>query len=417
MIAAPIAETAKGVAMRPDHWQRCGVPAVVLGAALSVGCGSPSIHGRWDAVVVVNDVEIPFRLDIGQTAAGVNGSFFNGETRIESTSGTFSGDTLRLSYDHYATKLEARLIDGQLDGRYERARGAPYPFRARPAAAPAAASGEAPSIGGLWHIPVNSSKGEAAWRFIVHQNGPDVSAAILRVDGDTGALTGRYRDGKFILSHFSGQRPALMEVTLQPDGSLALLQNRRTKMTAVREEEADERRVAAPTDPSRHSFARSRTERFAFSFPDADGRVVSSEDERFRNKVVVVSITGTWCPNCHDEAPFLSELYEKYRGLGLEIVALSFEEAAQLQDPARLKAYAARYGIGYPILLAGLPDQLTEKVPQIENLNSFPTTIFLGRDGLVREVHAGFPSRASGRFYTETRDAIRHLVEELLSEN
>ncbi len=242
-----------------------------------------------------------------------------------------------------------------------------------------------------------------------------MSAAILRVDGDTGALTGRYRDGKFVLSHFSGQRPALMEVTLQPDGSLALLQNRRTKMTAVREEEANERRVAAPTDPSRHSFARSRTERFAFSFPDADGRVVSSEDERFRNKVVIVSITGTWCPNCHDEAPFLSELYEKYRGLGLEIVALSFEEAAQLQDPARLKAYAARYGIGYPMLLAGLPDQLTEKVPQIENLNSFPTTIFLGRDGLVREVHAGFPSKASGRFYTETRDSIRHLVEELLT--
>ena len=402
--------------MRPDSWQRRGVPALVLGAALSAGCGSPSIHGRWDAVVVVNDVEIPFRLDVSQSAAGVHGSFFNGDERIESSSGSFSGDTLRLFYDHYATKLEARLIDGQLDGRYERARGAPYPFRARPAAPPAA-SGQAPSIGGLWHIPVKSSKGEAAWRFIVHQNGPDVSAAILRVDGDTGALTGRYRDGKFVLSHFSGQRPALMEVTLEPDGSLALLQNRRTKMTAVREAEAAQRRVAAPTDPSRHSFARNRTERFAFSFPDADGRVVSSEDERFRNKVVIISITGTWCPNCHDEAPFLSELYEQYRGLGLEIVALSFEEAAQLQDPARLKAYAARYGIGYPMLLAGLPDQLTEKVPQIENLNSFPTTIFLGRDGLVREVHAGFPSKASGRFHTETRDAIRHLVEQLLTES
>jgi thiol-disulfide isomerase/thioredoxin len=402
--------------MRPDRRQSCGVVALVLSAVLSPGCSATSIDGRWDAVVVVNDVEIPFRFEIAQTASSVRGSFFNGDERIESTSGRFADGTLTLAYDHYATRLEARLVDGRLEGRYERARGAPYAFRATPATAPTAASADAPSIGGLWHIPVKSSKGEAAWRFIVHQNGSDVSAAILRVDGDTGALTGRYRDGKFVLSHFSGQRPALMEVTLQPDGSLALLQNRRTKMTAVREEEANERRVAAPTDPSRHSFARSRTERFTFSFPDADGRVVSSEDERFRHKVVVVSITGTWCPNCHDEAPFLSELYEKYRGIGLEIVALSFEEAAQLKDPARLKAYAARYGIGYPMLLAGLPDQLTEKVPQIENLNSFPTTIFLGRDGLVREVHAGFPSKASGRFYTETLDSIRHLVEELLSE-
>jgi thiol-disulfide isomerase/thioredoxin len=347
----------------------------------------------------------------------VSGSFFNGDQRVESSSGRFSDGTLTLAYDHYAARLEARLVDGELEGRYERARGTPSAFRAKPAGAPAAARADAPSIGGQWHIPVKSSKGEAAWRFIVHQTGPDVSAAILRVDGDTGALTGRYDGRAFVLSHFSGQRPALLEVTLEPDGTLAILQNKRTKMIAVREEEATAREVAAPTDPSRHSFARNANERFSFSFPDADGRVVSSDDERFRDKVIIVSITGTWCPNCHDEAPFLTELYETYRGLGLEIVALSFEEAAQLKDPARLRAYAARYQIGYPMLLAGLPEEVTAKVPQIENLNSFPTTIFLGRDGRVREVHAGFPSKASGRFYDETRDSIRRLVEALLTEN
>ncbi len=405
--------------MRPDHRRRSGLKALVAAAIVSVGCGAgaPSLEGRWDAVVVVNDVEIPFRLDLTHSASGVSGALFNGDERVESTSGTFSDNVLTLTYDHYATRLEARLIDGRrLDGRYERARGAPYPFRASPAAAAASASATVPSIGGLWHIPVKSSKGEAAWRFIVHQNGADVSAAILRVDGDTGALTGRYRDGTFVLSHFSGQRPALMEITLEPDGTLALLQNKRMKMTAFREETAREHHVAAPTDPARHSFARTPTERFRFSFPDADGRLISSEDERFRNKVVIVSITGTWCPNCHDEAPFLTELYHQYRALGLEVVALSFEEAAQLQNPARLRAYAARYGIDYPMLLAGIPDELTDKVPQIENLNAFPTTIFLGRDGLVREVHAGFPSKASGRFYTETRDEIRRMVEQLLSE-
>ena len=404
--------------MRPDHRFGCGVAGLVLGALVSIGCdtGAPSMQGRWDAVVVVNDVEIPFRFDIVESTSGISGAFFNGDERIESTSGRFSDDTLTLSYDHYATRLEANLVDGQLTGRYERARGAPYPFRATPAVASTSAPADVPSIGGLWHIPVKSSKGEAAWRFIVHQTGPDVSAAILRVDGDTGALTGRYQNGTFVLSHFSGQRPTLMEVILEPDGTLAILQNRRTKMTAVREEEAAERRVAAPTDPSRHSYARSTAEPFRFSFPDADGRVVSHADERFRNKVVIVSITGTWCPNCHDEAPFLTELHTTYRGLGLEIVALTFEEEAQLQNPARLRAYAARYGIEYPMLLAGIPDQLAERVPQIENLNSFPTTIFLGRDGRVRDVHAGFRSKASGRFYTETRDEIRRLVEELLTE-
>ena len=68
------------------------------------------------------------------------------------------------------------------------------------------------------------------------------------------------------------------------------------------------------------------------------------------------------------------------------------------------------------MLLPGVPDELAAKVPQIENLNSFPTTIFLGRDGMVRDVHAGFPSKASGRFYTETTAKMQRIVEELLTQ-
>jgi hypothetical protein len=45
-------------------------------------------------------------------------------------------------------------------------------------------------------------KGEKAWRLIIKQKGPEISASILRVDGDTGALTGGWKDGKFTASHF-----------------------------------------------------------------------------------------------------------------------------------------------------------------------------------------------------------------------
>ena len=408
-----------GVLMNPDHRRECAVALLALAALIAVGCrsGAPAVAGRWDAVVDVNGVEVPFRFDIAADKSHVSGLFFNGDERIASTAGAFADGALTLTFDHYATRLEARAVDGRLEGQYVRARGAPYPFRARLATPSSAAAVEGPPIGGVWIIPTRSSKGEAAWRFIVHQTGPDVSAAILRVDGDTGALTGRFDGGKFVLSHFSGQRPLLLEITLEPDGSLAILQNKRTRLTAVREEHARERNVAAPADPSTHSFAKDAAEPFRFSFPDADGHTISNTDPRFQNKVVVVGITGTWCPNCHDEAPFLTDLHKRYRSLGLEIVALSFEEAAQLQDPARLRAYAARYGIEYPMLLAGLPEELAAKVPQIENLNSFPTTIFLRRDGTVREVHAGFPSKASGRFYTDTIESIERLVQELLTEN
>ncbi len=85
---------------------------------------------------------------------------------------------------------------------------------------------------------MKSPKGESAWRFIVRQSGAEVSAAILRVDGDTGTLTGRFRDGKFVLSHFSGARPSLLEITPAKDGALELKLNGTDQFTAFRPAEA-----------------------------------------------------------------------------------------------------------------------------------------------------------------------------------
>ena len=69
-----------------------------------------------------------------------------------------------------------------------------------------------------------------------------------------------------------------------------------------------------------------------------------------------------------------------------------------------------------PELLAGEPDQLHEKVPQAVNLNAFPTTFILGRDGRVRGVHAGFPGPGSGEFYRKAERDISTEVEQLLKE-
>ena len=97
-------------------------------------------------------------------------------------------------------------------------------------------------------------------------------------------------------------------------------------------------------------------------------------------------------------------------------MALSFEEQEQLADPTRLRAFIERYGLDYTFLLAGVPDDVSAKVPQAVNLNAFPTTFILGRDGRVRAVHAGFPSPASGSFYTETLEEMTSQIETLLAE-
>ncbi len=395
--------------------------AVLLAALVAVPIAAraqaPAPTGLWDAAVVVNGLEIPFRFEIAGTGSQVSGWFFNGDEKVLSTGGTFENGSLVLNFDHYATSVEATLANGRLAGTYNRATGF-YPFYAKRFAPSPAFPNEVPAIDGLWQIGgVRSNKGEAAWRFIVRQAGAEVTAAILRVDGDTGALAGTYRNGKFIVSHFSGARPLVLELTPTTDGNLEIVRNRDERMIAVRATEAKLRDVPEPTDPSRHSSVKDPTEPFRFSFPDSTGQILSNTDERFRNKVVIVSISGSWCPNCHDEAPFLAELYRKYRGKGLEIVALSFEEEAQkAKGYPRLLAFNKRYGVDYPVVLAGEQADLAEKVPQIHNLNSFPTTIFLGRDGLVRGVHAGFAGAASGVFHDNAKQEITATVERLLAE-
>jgi thiol-disulfide isomerase/thioredoxin len=393
------------------------IVGLALLTALPGAAQTPSLTGLWDAAVVVNGLEIPFRFEIAGSGSDVSGWFFNGDEKVLSTGGKFENNTLTLNFDHYATAVEAQVVNGRLAGTYNRASGF-YPFYARRFAPPAAFPNEVPAIDGLWQIGgVRSNKGESAWRFIVRQSGAEVTAAILRVDGDTGALAGTYRNGKFIVSHFSGARPLVLELTPQKDGSLEIVRNREEKMIAVRASEAKLKDVPEPTDPSRHSSVKDPTEPFRFSFPDINGKVLSNTDERFRNKVVIVSISGSWCPNCHDEAPFLAELYRKYRDKGLEIIALTFEEEAQkAKGYPRLLAFNKRYGIEYPVVLAGEQADLADRVPQIHNLNSFPTTIFLGRDGLVRGVHAGFAGAASGVFHDNAKEEITATVERLLAE-
>src|SRR5580658_6347178 len=174
--------------------------ATVLG--LSSAALAQPLAGLWSATVIVNNQQIPFRIGFSGDGANVRGWFFNGDEKVPSTTGTLENGALTLRFDHYATKLEAKLQNGALDGAYGK-EGRAYAFHAVPYRADdAASSGPAPSIAGLWDVEdVHSAKGEKAWHLIVQQHGAEVSAAILRVDGDTGLLTGSYQDGKFVLSH------------------------------------------------------------------------------------------------------------------------------------------------------------------------------------------------------------------------
>jgi peroxiredoxin len=402
-----------------------GFAAIVVGfGACAFGADSKSLDGRWDASLITKTGTIPFRLDISGDGATLKGTLYNGWDPFETTTGAkFENGTLVLRIDHYLTRITATLKDGQLDGKVvsqSRADAATYGFHATRYVAQAAAAGP-PSVGGSWEIPLDkpNAKGEKTQRLVVLQKGSDVSASILRVDGDTGALNGTYKDGKWLLSHWDGSRPAVMELLLTKDGTLEVRQQggrEGNKLIAYRAEVARAKGVAEPEDYTTHTTMRDPNEVFTYKFPDVNGKVLSNEDPQFKNKVVLAIVTGTWCPNCHDEAQYLVQLYAQYHDKGLEIVALDFEEPEQQDDLARVHAFIKQYHVPYTYLIAGAPAEMWEKLPQPVNLNTWPATLFVGRDGRVKHIHTGFASPASGVFNAELKQEFTSTIEQLLKE-
>ena len=191
----------------------------------------------------------------------------------------------------------------------------------------------------------------------------------------------------------------------------------------VRSGEARAKGIPEPPDPTRYTSVTDPTAPFRFAFPDLTGKLVSNGDPQFVGKVVILSIGGSWCPNCHDEAPFLSELYSALHARGLEVVGLMFENDP---DPKvsrpRVQSFVKRYGVQYPMLIAGTTQPsptsktINEALPQLVNFGAYPTTIFLGRDGRVRSMHAGFASPATGAEHVRLKQEMRELVERLLTE-
>jgi peroxiredoxin len=382
------------------------------------------ITGTWEGNATVHGQQVPVRLEITGSSSNLHAALLNGPESSPASSAVFTGNHLLLTFNYYARTLDATLENGHLNGTFGTV-GTRYPVSlCLLCILPDYSGPSAQDIHGDWEIAVKSAKGESAWQLRVTPTPvlAKIKAVIQRIDGDTGSLYGSWTGSGYRVSHFIAAGPALYSLTPQADGTLLVSNllradiNDQQNLVARRPAQARAAKLVGPTDPTQQTTVKDPSARFTFSFPDLNGKLVSNTDPQFDGKVVIVAIGGSWCPNCHDEAPFLESLYKQFHSRGLEIVNLSFEEADQLKDPARLRAFITRYGLTYTVLVAGETEQLNEKIPQAVNLNCWPTSFFLGRDGRVREVHAGFAGPANPPAHEALMHEVTALVEQLLAE-
>ena len=158
-----------------------------------------------------------------------------------------------------------------------------------------------------------------------------------------------------------------------------------------------------------------------FNFPDLDSNMVSINDDRFKNKVVVIQIMGSWCPNCMDETAFLSTYFNENHQRGVEVIGLAYEYTIDFSRSRKsLSYFKNRFNVKYPILITGVSssdEMRTEKtLPQMTEIIAFPSMIFIGRDGTVRKTHAGYSGPATGIHHQAFKKEFSEIINALLAE-
>jgi thiol-disulfide isomerase/thioredoxin len=378
---------------------------------------------------------VPFVLQIKQ-APSLQAALVNGADRIPFTSALQLGSVLTLRLDQYDSVLILHCTPSSatcnaLEGEYVRQRGITEThyevFAHCPTIPDTEPKNPAPStysIAGGWQFSFTGPDGkpdvEATVPAQFTANANHVEGTIAPIGGDYGLLSGTLApgpDGTLHLSRFDGVHALLLDGHfVSPDRIEGIFHpsvGRPLSFIATRSAAA-----AGFEDAEHLTSVANPSEPFRFHAVDASGATVTQDDPLFRGKVVLLDIFGTWCPNCHDEAPVLQALYAKYHQRGLQIAGLSYE---YVDNPSRsqrlIGVYRQKYSIEFPLLLAGTtdPGEVEKTMPQLRNFSAYPTTIFLDRHGKVRLVHAGFSGPATGRL-EELKQNFERTIVQLLDE-
>lgn len=276
------------------------------------------------------------------------------------------------------------------------------------------------NITGRWAVTFSNDRRSRPAVAEFKQTGSNLSGTFLNAGGDYRFLEGIIDGDTLRLSTFDGHHAYYFKANIASDSNIidgsyiaGLTFNERWK--AVRDKNAK------LPDTLSAVYLKPGEERLDFRYPDLESNLVSINDDRFKNKVVVIQLMGSWCANCMDETAFLSEFYNKNKQRGIEVLALAYEYSTDFQRSKNsVGKFQQRFNVKYPMLITGVRagDSLrTEKtLPQITTIKMLPSTIFIGKDGKVKKIHTGFNGPGTGEHYDRFKQEFNDIIEELLKQ-
>jgi peroxiredoxin len=273
----------------------------------------------------------------------------------------------------------------------------------------------AQNVNGKWKINFLKGQEPAIGNFT--QKGNAVTGSILTTSGDYRFLSGTVTGDLLRLSTFDGIHAMLFTARVQGE-ILTDAKMYSSKATVQEWSAVKDANVLLPAEKLT-KLKDGEDGTLDFSFTDLDGKQVSIKDERFKGKVVVIQLMGSWCPNCMDETAFMSAYYDKNRQRGVEMIGLAYEYTTDLnRSKASLSKFKKRFNVNYPLLITPVtvsdPQRTEKTLPQLSGIKVFPTTLILDRSGKVAEITTDFFGPGTGEYYTKFKEEFEKKMDTLI---
>ncbi len=393
---------------------------VVFGQKINIS------SGKWKGSLIRNEeISIPFVFDIETKQLGIIMNIINAEDTISVNNFRLIGDSVLITLPFFDAEFMVKVSATKMKGRWTRhlpKGNTSIPFEASINQTRFDEIHKiAPSLNNTWDVKFFDTafkdSSDAIGKF---QSTPTkITGTFLTSTGDYRFLEGVFDGEKIRLSTFDGSHAYLVIADFNPQNNMISNGIFYSGLNNKEFWNASFNPKAALPDAEKLTFLKQGFESIQFEFPDLNNKPITLEDPRFKGKVVLLQIMGSWCPNCLDESKLMTSIYQQYQSSGLEIIGLCFEKSEDINIVKKnIANFKNQLNITYPLVIAGNTQKgsVNKALPMLANFVAFPTLIIIDKNGKVRNIHTGYSGPATGIYFAEFKDHFIAILEKYLNE-
>jgi len=406
---------------------------LLLIISLSTSYSLGNVHlkpGEWRGELQLRaNISLPVYIDVSHSEHGFIVTIINGKEKIKLSEYTLVGDSIQLPFPLFNTLLIFKANSStSMNGRWVNLNKSNYsiPFSASYYSRSLKRKEKRnrknlnnkahTSLTGKWEVAFTAGKDTSYPALgIFEQSNTSITGTFLTETGDYRFLQGIVKGTDFYLACFDGTHAFLFDGSINQDGKIIgqFYSGNHYSTTWL----AHRNELFELNDPDSITFVQDTSAAITFQLKDFNNKEFHYPNEQTKDKVIILQLMGTWCPNCLDETLYFKKLYEKYHADGLEIISVAYEMGKEFSDYSKhVKYYKERLGIDYTLLIGGnAKKQLChEQFPFLNDVVSFPTAIFIDRNGEIQRIHTGFSGPSTGQYYIDYMESTEELVKQLL---